>query len=431
MSVLTNCKHKLAICAMAATLLPWNSIQAANDIDFIAAVVNNDVIMHSELNAELTSVSRQLQRQQTVIANGDVLREKVLEQLILELLQLQEAERLGVEVSETMLNNAMANIAKNNNLSMAQLQQAIINDGQSVAGFRDQIQRTMTIEEVGKIAVQRRIKVSEKEVEQYLTSQQGLELADTEYLLAHILISVPAQATAQQNQAAEEKLAQLQAAIAKGDDFASLAVTYSSANNALDGGNLGWRRVSQLPTLFADAVANMQIGDTSQPLRNSSGYHIIKAMDQRGLALQQADQTKANHILILSNEIRDAAASAALIKEIYGRLQSGVEFYKLARSFSDDANTALKGGDMGWLNPGQLPDYMQTQLDALATGAISQPFQGPNGWHILQAVERQTKNVGQNILRNKARNALYDNKFAGEMETWLRELRNQAYIEIR
>jgi len=431
MNVLTNCKYKLACCLIAATLFPWQVSQAATDIDYIAAVVNDDVIMESELVMELTSVSRELERQQSIVAPAEVLREKVLEQLILELLQLQAAERLGVAISETMLNNAMANIAKNNNLTLVQLHQAIVNDGQSIAGFREQIQRTMTIDEVGKIAVKRRINISEKEIDQYLSSQQGAALSDTEYLLYHILISVSEQASELQQQVAQQKLNDVQQALAEDGDFSSLAITYSDANNALSGGSLGWRSLSQLPSLFSDTVAQMQVGDISQPLRNNSGYHIIKVADQRGLALQEADQTKANHILILNNEIRDAQASKALVDEIYERLQKGEEFYKLARSFSDDANTALKGGDMGWLNPGQLPDFMQSQLDLLATGSISAPFQGPAGWHILQVSDRQKKNVGENILRNKARDALYESKFAGEMENWMRELRNDAYIEIR
>jgi peptidyl-prolyl cis-trans isomerase SurA len=431
MNVLTNCKYKLASCLMAVTLLPWQAGQAATDIDFIAAVVNNDVIMESELALELASVSRELERQQSIVAPVDVLREKVLEQLILELLQLQAADRLGVGISETMLNNAMANIAKNNQLTIVQLHQAIVNDGQTIAGFREQIQRTMTIDEVGKIAVKRRINISEKEIDQYLASQQGAALSDTEYLLYHIFISVSEQASELQQQAAEKKLNDVQQALAEGDDFSSLAITYSDANNALSGGSLGWRSLSQLPSLFSDSVAQMQAGEISQSLRNDSGYHIIKVAEQRGLALQEADQTQANHILILNNEIRDAQASKALVDEIYERLQKGEEFYKLARSFSDDANTALKGGDMGWLNPGQLPNFMQNQLDTLATGSTSAPFEGPAGWHILQVSDRQKKNVGENILRNKARDALYESKFAGEMENWLRELRNDAYIEIR
>ena len=431
MNVLTNCKRKLALATILASFLPWSTIQAATDVDVITAVVNNDVIMQSELNAEMATVRSQLQRQSTAIPEQDVFQTQVLEQLIIELLQLQEADRLGVKVSDTMLNNTMANIAKNNNLSLPQLHQAIVNNGQTVAAFRDEIQRSMTIEEVSKIAVKRRIKVSEKDIDLFLESQQGQDLADNEYLLSHILVAIPAQATEQELNSANEKLAALQAELANNADFTSLVIKYSDANNALDGGSLGWRKISQLPALFADTVAQLKANEVSQPLRNASGYHLVKVMEQRGVAMQKIEQTKANHIMVLSNEIRSAADTKELIDDIYARLQQGTEFYKLARSFSDDDNTALKGGDMGWISPGQLPAFMQQQLDALGDNEFSAPFAGPNGWHILQVGERQTKDVGQNILRNKARTALHDGKFAGELENWLRELRNQSYVEIR
>lgn len=431
MNVLTNCIGKLATATLLASLLPWSTIQAATDVDIITAVVNNDVIMQSELDTKMSELRAKYQRQNTALPEPSIFQTQVLEQLIIELLQLQEADQLGVQVSDTMLNNAMANIAKNNNLSLPQLHEAIVKSGQTVANFRAEVQRSMIIDEVSKIAVKRRINVSEKEIDQFLESQQGQELADTEYLLSHILIATPAQATQQQIDAAKSKLAALQAEIDSGADFTSLASKYSDANNALEGGNLGWRKVSQLPALFAAPVAKLAVDEVSPALSNASGYHLVKVMQKRGIATQQIEQTKANHILVLSNEIRSVEDTKALVDDIYSRLQQGTEFYKLARSFSDDANTALKGGDMGWLNPGQLPKYMQGQLDALAAQEISAPFKGAKGWHILQVVQRQTKDVGQNILRNKARTALHDGKFAGELENWLRELRNQSYVEIR
>jgi len=431
MNVLTNYKRKLATATLLASFLPWSTSQAATDVDVITAVVNNDVIMYSELDTKMSELRAKYQRQNTVLPEPNIFQTQVLEQLIIELLQLQEADQLGVQVSETMLNNAMANIAKNNNLSLPQLHQAIAQSGQTVANFRAEIQRNMTIDEVSKIAVKRRIKVSEKEIDQFLASQQGQELADTEYLLSHIFIATPAQATQAQVDVAKDKLAALQAEIDSGADFTGLASKYSDANNALEGGSLGWRKVSQLPELFAAPIAKLAANEVSPPLRNASGYHLVKVIEQRGIAIQQVEQTKAKHILVLSNEIRTAADTKALIDDIYSRLQQGTEFYKLARSFSDDANTALKGGDMGWLSPGQLPQYMQNQLDDLAEQAFSAPFQGAKGWHILQVAERQTKDVGQNVLRNKARTALHDGKFASELENWLRELRNQSYVEIR
>lgn len=428
MNVLTKCKRTLMVTTLAISLTPWASTQAATSIDSISAVVNNDVIMTSELNAEVAATRAQLKRQQQSLPAEDVLQQQVLEQLIQELLQLQEAENLGVEISETMLNNAMTNIAKNNNLSLPQLHQAIVANGQSIASFRTQIERKMTIDEVAQIAVKKRIKVSEKEVDQFLASQQGQALADTEVLLGHILVSAKTDAD---KAAAKTKIEQAKAALTSGNEFAAVAKQYSDAGNASTGGSLGWRKLSQLPELFADAVAPLNTGDITAVLENSSGLHLIMVLDQRGLAMQEEQQTKAQHILVTTNDIRGPAATKELVDEIYQRLENGMDFYDLARGFSDDANTALKGGDMGWLTANQLPPFMQQQLDNLEAGQYSQPFQGPSGWHILKANDRQTKNVGQTILRQKARAALHNSKFADELHNWLTELRNQAYIEIR
>lgn len=423
MNVLTKCKRTLIASSLAISLAPWASAHAATAIDTISAVVNNDVIMTSELDAEVAATRAQLKRQQQPIPANDILEQQVLEQLIQELLQIQEAKNLGVEISETMLNNAMTNIAKNNNLSLPQLHQAITANGQSIANFRAQIERKMTIDEVAQIAVKKRIKVTEKEVDQFLASQQGKALADTEVLLGHILVTPQADAQA--------KISAAKTALLAGDDFASVAQEYSDAGNAANGGSLGWRKLSQLPDLFADAVAQLGTGDITPVLENSSGLHLIMVLDQRGLAMQEEQQTKAQHILVTTNDIRTAEATKELADEIYQRLEKGMDFYDLARGFSDDANTALKGGDMGWLTANQLPPFMQQQLDALEAGQYSRPFPGPSGWHILKANERQTKNVGQAILRQKARAALHNSKFADELDNWLTELRNQAYIEIR
>ena len=428
MNVLNNWKRKLMVSGLTIGLLTSTTSQATTAIDTIAAIVNNDVIMTSELNTGVAATRMQLQRQQQQIPANEVLETQVLEQLIQELLQLQEAENLGVKISETMLNNALATIAKNNKLSLPQLHQAIKNNGQSIAEFRAHIKRQMTIDEVAKIAARGRIKVTENEIDQFLASQQGQALADTEVLLGHIMVNI---SSADDRQTALDKINSAKQALTAGEEFTTIAKLYSDAANATNGGLLGWRKTSQLPSLFATAVSTLKPGDVTDVLENSSGLHIIMVIDQRGLAMQEVEQTKAQHILVTNNEIRGSAATKQLIDDIYNHLNQGKDFYDLARGFSDDANTALKGGDMDWLNPGQLPAFMQAQLDALDIGEYSKPFKGPNGWHILMVNERQTKNVGHNILRNKARTALHESKYASELDNWLTELRNQAYIEIR
>jgi peptidyl-prolyl cis-trans isomerase SurA len=297
--------------------------------------------------------------------------------------------------------------------------------------FRAKIRQELIIKEIQTTSVNRRIRVSEHEIDKYLASNQGQQLADTEYEIGHILISLSEQPNAQELELAQQKLKALNNALDKGAAFSSAAATYSDALNALKGGNLGWRKGSQLPELFAKPIKAMKVGEVSVPIRNSSGFHVITLINKRGVSIQTSAQTKANHLLILPNEIRSPSEAKALINELHQRLVDGGDFYDLARTFSDDENSAPSGGDLGWLNANQLPAILQTPLDLLALEQLSEPIQSKNGWHLLQVVERRTQDVGQANLRFKAKQAINQSKFPNELENWLREIRNQAYIEIR
>ncbi len=411
-------------------LLSSNNKAYAQTLDSIAVVVNDDLIMRSELDEKITAERLRLQRQNQAIPADDLLQQQVMETLIAETIQRQRAVQQNIQVSETMLNNAIKNIASNNNLTLAQLHQAIQSGGETVAEFRTRIKEEMTLHEVRKVEVSRRIKVTEAEIDRFLASGKGQTFAETEYLLAHILIAANPD-DAEQTQQAEQTLQTVQAALQAGAAFTDTAITYSDANNASQGGVLGWRKASQLPDLFADVLDTLTVNAISPPLRNNRGIHLIQILDLRGTATQTAQQTRARHILVLPNDIRDDKATQALAQSIHERLQDGTPFAELAGTFSDDRRTALEGGDMGWLEAHQLPQFMQQQLDALDTGNFSAPFRGPNGWHLLQVTQRQVKNVGQNLLRQQARKQLFDSKFADESDRWLSELRHQAYVEIR
>jgi peptidyl-prolyl cis-trans isomerase SurA len=297
--------------------------------------------------------------------------------------------------------------------------------------FRAKIRQELTINEIQASSVNRRIRISEHEIDRYLASNQGQKLADTEYEIGHILISLSAQPDAQELEIAKEKLNAISSALEQGTEFSSVAATHSDALNALKGGNLGWRKGSQLPELFAEPIKTMSTGEVSSPIRNGSGFHVIKLINKRGVSIQTVAQTKANHLLILPNEIRSPSQAQELINELHQRLVNGADFYDLARTFSDDANSAPSGGDLGWVNANQLPAVLQTALDLLALEELSPPIQSAQGWHLLQAVERRTKDVGQANLRYQAKQAINASKFANELENWLREIRNQAYIEVR
>jgi peptidyl-prolyl cis-trans isomerase SurA len=355
----------------------------------------------------------------------------VLDQLIIENLQLQLAKTKGVHIADPSLDLAIERIAKSNQLSPAQLEQAITDNGESMVQFRAKIRQELTINEIQSTSVTRRIRISEHDVDRYLASNQGQQLADTEYEIGHILISLSAQPDAHELSIAQQKLDIINSALEQGTEFSSIAATHSNALNALEGGNLGWRKGSQLPELFAEPIKSMMVGEVSSPIRNDSGFHFISLINKRGVSIQTVAQTKANHLLILPNDIRSTSQAHTLINELHQRLVNGADFYDLARTFSDDANSAPSGGDLGWLNENQLPAVLQTPLDLLAIEELSQPIQSDNGWHLLQAVERRTKDVGQANLRFQAKEAIKQMKFANELENWLRKIRNQAYIEIR
>ena len=416
---------------LALTLASSCAIFAAQKLDSIVAVVNDDIVLKSDLTTRLVKVQQQFTNDQTNMPDLEALTSQVLDQLIIENLQLQLATKKGVYIADPSLDLAIERIAKNNGLSLPELAQAIADTGETMVQFRAKIRQELTINEIQASSVNRRIRISEHEIDRYLASNQGQKLADTEYEIGHILISLSAQPDAQELEIAKEKLNAINSALEQGIEFSSVAATHSDALNALKGGNLGWRKGSQLPELFAEPIKTMSTGEVSSPIRNGSGFHVITLINKRGVSIQTVAQTKANHLLILPNEIRSPSQAQELINELHQRLVEGADFYDLARTFSDDANSAPSGGDLGWVNTNQLPAVLQTALDLLALEDLSPPIQSAQGWHLLQAVERRTKDVGQANLRYQAKQAINASKFANELENWLREIRNQAYIEVR
>jgi len=407
------------------------SVFAATKLDSIAAIVNDDIVLQSDLTRRLVQVQQQLTNGNTKVPELEALTSQVLDQLIIENLQLQLATKKGVYIAGPTLDLSIERIAKSNQLSLAGLEEAIANTGETMVQFRAKIRQELIIDEIQKTSVDRRIRVSEHEIDRYLASNQGQQLADTEYEIGHILISLSEQPDAQELDIAQQRLEVISSAFGQGEKFSSVAATHSDALNALKGGNLGWRKGSQLPELFAEPIKSMTVGEVSAPIRNGSGFHVITLINKRGVSIQTVAQTKANHLLILPNEIRSPSQAEELINELHQRLVNGAYFYDLARTFSDDDNSAPSGGDLGWLNANQLPAVLQTALDLLAVEELSQPIQSKSGWHLLQVVERRTKDVGQANLRFKAKQTISQSKFANELENWLREIRNQAYIEIR
>jgi peptidyl-prolyl cis-trans isomerase SurA len=403
----------------------------AEPLDRVVAIVNDDVVLESELEQRLELVTQQIgaRGEDTRLPPEEVLRKQVLERLILESIQLQIAQKQGIHVSDRQLNDALERIAEQNGMTLAQFREALIAEGQDYNAAREQIRRELLLNQVQQSNVNRRISVSDQEVQNFLASELGQQEIQTEFLLRNILIALPEGASPQMIQQAEEKARAPYQQLQEGADFAELALAQSNAPNALQGGELGWRRESELPEALASAVSKLSPGETSQPIRTPGGFHILKVEDKRGGKVQLVNQIKVRHILLTPNEIRTPEQTRRLIEELYRRLQAGEPFDELARRYSDDAASGSQGGDLGWVQNGQMVPEFEQVMNNTPKGEISEPFQSRFGWHILQVLDYRTQDVGDKMLESQARNSIRQRKFAEELNNWLREIRSQAYIE--
>lgn len=398
-------------------------------IDQVVAVVDDDIIMASELDARM-----QLLRQQSAgqaMPDNATLRDQVLERMILESIQLQMADRGGIRITDAQLNDALGRIAAQNNMNLAQFRQTMEAEGVSFAQARDQIANEMRISRVQRFQVGERIQITDQDVDYFLASELGKMASAAEYNLGHILIAVPSDASPGDLQKAAKKADDIVARLRNGDDFRKMAMAESSGRTALNGGELGWRKEAQLPGIFAPVVPALKVGGVSDPIKSPSGYHIVKLLEKRGGNTQMVTQTKTRHILIRTNELRDDAAAEALINDLYQRVQAGGDFTALAKEFSDDPGSGASGGDLGWVNPGDMvPEFDSTMADT-AAGGISAPFRSQFGWHILQIEERRETDIGAENQRNQVRNLLYSRRFEEELPIWLRKVRSEAYVDIK
>lgn len=411
------------------TLCTAFTLQAAPvEIDRISAIVDESIIMKSELDARINSVKRQMAGQ---LPPDDILREQVLERLILENIQLQMAERGGVQVSDQQLTDTVKRIAKQNNMSIEQFSQALKKDGLSYREAIEQIRTEMLIGRVQKFQVNNRVKISEQDVDYFLASKAGKMASETEYRISHILISIPSQASPEEIQKANRKAHSVIASIRSGKDFRQQAIANSKGRNALKGGDLGWKKEAQLPSLFADAVNQLSIGETSEPFKSASGFHIIQIADKRGGSTFLITQTKVRHILVMPNEIRSDDDAEARINDVYKKLLNDGDFTALAKEYSDDPGSAVNGGDLGWVNPGDMVPAFDSTMDDSKPGQLSKPFKSQFGWHILEVEGRKETDMGQQVQRNQVHQMLQARQFEEELPIWLRKIRSEAYVDIK
>lgn len=418
----------LALLLALSSLLP---VQAAvMPLNHIVAVVNDEVITRKELDQRYDEVVQSLARQNTPLPPRVTLEKQLLERMITELALQQHARNTGVRVDPTQVERALQRIAAQNKLDMAGLQAAVEKDGQSLDTMRNTIRNEILIARARERDVDNRVTVSDSEIEGYLQTQaqQGVE---TEYNFSHILITVPENAPPEEIQARRARAEEIVALLAQGGDFAQLSASYSDASNALQGGAFGWRPSGKLPSLFVDALKPLQPGQVSPILKSGNGFHILKLIDKRGLdATLSVTQTHARHILIKTNELTSEADARSRLLQLKERIDNGVPFEQLARQYSDDGSAA-KGGDLGWINPGDTVPEFERAMNALKDGEMSGPVQSPFGWHLIQVLERRNQDVTQERQRLTARQAIRERKAEEAFQDWVRQIRDSAYVELR
>lgn len=420
----------------AATLLllaSWPSPGGESSGDRIVAVVEDGVILESELNSRIATILRNLRENNTPEPPDFVLRRQVLDRMILEKLQIQTAERGGIRVDEETLRQAIQQIAARNRMSLEEFRQALEEEGGGYARFSEQIRGEILISRLRAAQVNNRIKISDREIDNFLATEnlpsgsgQG-----SEFRLGHILIATPPGASSEQVRKAGNKAERLVEELKKGADFRQTAIAESNDSYALNGGDLGWRSAAALPSLFADVIPGMKEGEVTGPIRSSSGFHIVKLLETRGGGKLSSTRTHVRHILLKTSEVLNDDDARERLLTLRRRMESGEDFASLARGHSDDKGSAIKGGDLGFVERGALVPAFEYAMDRLREGEISEPVQTQFGWHLIQVLGREQKDDAQDIKRTQAREALFRRKAEEETELWLRQMRDEAYVEIR
>jgi peptidyl-prolyl cis-trans isomerase SurA len=402
-------------------------------VDRIVAVVNKEVITATELNDAVAMAQRQLRRQGTAPPEREVLERQMLERLILDKAQIQLAREKGLRIDELQLDRALQRIAQNNNMTLADFRRALERDGVSFPAWREEIREQMLLGRLREREVDDRIQVSDTEVDLFLADLKHKPDERVEYQLSHILVRVPEQATPERIEAARAKAQKALAEARGGGDFARVAASYSDAPDALRGGALGWRSQNRLPEIFSDALAAIQPGEVTEVLRSPAGFHILKMNARRGAALDSAPvrQTRLRHILIRAGETLSEAEALRRLADLRNRIVSGaVDFAEMARVHSADA-TAMRGGELDWVYPGDtVPDF-ERAFNELAIGEVSQPVKTPFGYHLIQVLERRSADMSPERRRLQARQVLRERKADEAYQEWLRQLRDQVYVDLR
>ena len=419
--------------AGSAALAQTRELSSSGELlDRIAAVVNEGVVLVSQLDAQTDEVIQRLRAQRTELPPRNVLRKQILERLVMEEIQMQRADRLGVEVSEEMLNGALDDVARRNNIQFSDLPQALAGQGVDYRDFRDEIRKQLKLQLLRQRDVIARINISPRELDQFKARQANAPDQNAEYNISHILISVPVTASPEQIETREQRAREVYDKAKAGEDFAQLAVTYSESSTNIEGGSLGWRRGPQLPSIIADKIQQMKAGEVSEPIRTPSGFHLFRLNEVRG-GQQQAviAQVHARHILLKTSDLEDDQTVQTKLASIRERVLNGEDFGAIAAVTSQDPGSAADGGDLGWSGPGSFVPEFEKQINALKENEISAPFHTQYGWHIVQLLGRRDHDATEDVKRQHAYAELRDAKAEEDTELWLRRLRDEAFVEYR
>lgn len=401
-------------------------------LDGVAAIVNEGVVLKSQLLDQLATITARAEAQGMQLPPDGVLEEQILERLVLSEIQLQRADRIGLVVSDEMLNRAIAGLAQQSGMAFEDMPRLLAEDGLEYGEFRRSLREEITISNLRNIEVGDSINVSEREIEQCVADLEGNVVANSEYALSHILLTMPEGANSDQVKEAEDLANQIYAQIQNGADFREMAVRYSAGPTALEGGSLGWMQGQQVPTLFTDVLQDMGRGDVAVPIRAASSFHIVKVDDLRS-AVERSEINQANvrHILIMPNEIIDDATAKQRLDDALEKIRAGEDFGEHAKLLSDDPGSANQGGELGWASPDNFaPEFEQTIL-ASEIGVISEPFRTQFGWHILEVMERRLYDNTEDLKQINCGSKIRDGKMEAESQLWMQRLRDEAFVETR
>ena len=397
----------------------------------IAAVVNGDVILVSELNAAVKKVVAQLNQKGTQLPDQDALVKQVLERLIVDKLQMQIAERNGLTIDDNTLNEEIEALATSNGVKLSEFREILEKEGYSYAAFRESIRKRLILEEVRRQMVANRIKVNDQEIDNLLASMEASGIGDVKYHLAHIMITIPEAPGPKEIEAARLRTSNMLMRIREGSDFEQMAIAESDGQNALEGGDLGWRSIGQIPSLFTETTQHLQVGQVSDLIQSSGGFHLIKLLEKSGEEVHMVNQTRVRHILIKPDTVNSEEDVKIRMEQLEIRLQGGEDFAELARANSQDTLSAARGGELGWVSQGDTVPRFEAAMDKLAIGETSKPVQSRFGWHIIQVEGRRQHDSTDQYERARAKQLIQTRKYEEELVLWLRRLRDESYVEYR